>query len=218
MKFTLSIFVTLAVAAGISVAQDASPSAAKDAFDRAKLPEELHLKEFKPKAVLAVVYPGSPQPGSQSPPPAIPLEHGGAQLPENSTPQTPTFSHRVPGKPVDIGSGPFVIAIVDPDAPASEKSPIGHFLGANFKFKDDGVSLVNTTPAVMEYKPPSPPAQGSEPHKFVFLLFKQSDGFKEKELGSIDPATFNVSQFAEKFGLGSPLGGTYMLGPQKQEN
>lgn len=35
MRFVLSIFVTLAVVAGIAVAQDASPSAAKDAFDKA---------------------------------------------------------------------------------------------------------------------------------------------------------------------------------------
>ena len=35
MRFALTIFVTLAVAAGVAVAQDASPSAAKDAFDEA---------------------------------------------------------------------------------------------------------------------------------------------------------------------------------------
>lgn len=37
MRFALSVFVTLAVAAGIVAAQDASPSAAKDAFDKAEV-------------------------------------------------------------------------------------------------------------------------------------------------------------------------------------
>jgi len=35
MRFTLSVFATLAVAAGIVAAADASPSAAKDALDKA---------------------------------------------------------------------------------------------------------------------------------------------------------------------------------------
>ena len=35
MKFTLSVFVTLAVAVGIAVAADAGPSNVKDAFDSA---------------------------------------------------------------------------------------------------------------------------------------------------------------------------------------
>jgi hypothetical protein len=150
------------------------------------------------------------------------------------TDKPPTFRLRAPGKPVNIGKGPFVIAMVDPDAPNPEKpdnasAPVRHFLGGDFTFDNDGVSLVNNTPAVTEYKPPSPPA-GSKPHRsvegylvvhifliifgrFVFLLFEQPDGFKEqKEVGpETDRDAFNVSQFAEKAGLGDPVAGTYML-------
>jgi len=107
MRFTYTIFATLAVAAGIAMAGDASPSEAKDAFDKAavcliillkllladadnlQIPADLGLKDFKPKAVLDVSFPGPPQPGSQLPPPPIPLEHGGAQIPENSMSSVP---------------------------------------------------------------------------------------------------------------------------------
>jgi hypothetical protein len=54
--------------------------------------------------------------------------------------------------------------MVDPDAPTPEnpdKAPIRHFLGGDFAFKEDGVSLVNNTAAVTEYKPPSPPKDRS---------------------------------------------------------
>ena len=37
MRFALSVFVTLAVAAGIVATQDASPSAAMDAFNKAEV-------------------------------------------------------------------------------------------------------------------------------------------------------------------------------------
>ena len=49
--------------------------------------------------------------------------------------------------------------------------------------------------------------------RYVFLLFEQPQGFKEQK--EITPDTgrdaFNVSQFAEKVGLGEPVAGTYML-------
>jgi len=83
----------------------------------------------------------------------------------------PTFCLRAPGKPAKIGKGPFVIAIVDPDAPAPEKADnatetVRHFLGGDFTFKDDGFCLANNTPAITEYEPPSPP-KGSKPHRYV---------------------------------------------------
>jgi len=115
MRFTHTIFATLAVAAGVAVAADSSPSAAKDAFDKAavsliillvaghadvdnlQIPADLDLKDFKPIVVLEVSFPqaGQPQPGSESqlPPPPITLEHGGAQLPENSMSSVPRRCH-----------------------------------------------------------------------------------------------------------------------------
>lgn len=122
--------------------------------------------------------------------------------------------------------------MVDLDAPNTENAnaPVRHFLGGDLTFKDDGVSLVKNTPAVTEYRPPSPPS-GSKPHRssevvyvvligsdiigsVVFLLYDQPNGFKEQK--EVTPETgrdaFNVSQFS---GLGEPVAGTYTLvGPQ----
>jgi len=48
-----------------------------------QIPKDLHLKEFKPTAVLEVKFPQAPQDAKQSPAP-VPIQFGGAQLPENS--------------------------------------------------------------------------------------------------------------------------------------
>jgi len=59
--------------------------------------------------------------------------------------------------------------MVDLDASTPQNpngAQIRHFLGADFNFKEDGVSLVNTSAAITDYKPPSPP-EGSEPHRSV---------------------------------------------------
>jgi len=50
-------------------------------------------------------------------------------------------------------------------------------------------------------------------YRYVFLLFKQPQGFNEqKEVNSeTSRSLFNISSFAEKVGLGDPLGGTFMI-------
>jgi len=47
-----------------------------------QIPTDLHLKEFKPTAVLEVSFPQVPH-DEESPAP-VPIKFGGAQLPENS--------------------------------------------------------------------------------------------------------------------------------------
>jgi len=155
-----------------------------------------------------------------------------------ATSRPPAFSLRAP-VPAEMGKGPFVVTIVDPDAPTPENptnGPVRHFLGGDFVLKDDGVTLKNNTPAITEYVEPNP-ADGSQPHRSVgffpppkflcanlsnsrcvFLLFKQPDGFKDQKEVTHDTARpfFNVSGFAQKVGLGDPVAGTYvMVAPQK---
>ncbi|PPQ79673.1 hypothetical protein CVT25_003247 [Psilocybe cyanescens] len=124
----------------------------------------------------------------------------------------PTFSVVGPA-----GKGPFVVAAVDLDAPTPQtrtSAQIRHFLGGNFVFKPpkEPLALTNITAAVSEFRQPTPPA-GSDPHRYVFLLFKQSKAFNTQTL--VTPATsianFNISSFASAVGLGQPLGGTFML-------
>ncbi|KAF8802137.1 PEBP-like protein [Phlegmacium glaucopus] len=115
------------------------------------------------------------------------------------------------------GPGPFVVAIVDPDAPTPQNptsAQIRHFLGGNF-FQDFPFCLRNSTPAISDFIQPTPPA-GSDPHRYIFLLFKQPSNFNDQTL--VTPATpvplFNISEFASGAGLGEPIGGTFMrVGP-----
>ncbi|KAF5386912.1 hypothetical protein D9615_002004 [Tricholomella constricta] len=104
----------------------------------------------------------------------------------------------------DAGSGPFVVAAVDPDAPTPQmptSAQIRHFLGANFfarKPSSNAHPLVNTTAAISPYLHP---ARG------------QPSRFDTQTL--VTPATsislFNISSFAAATGLGAPIAGTFML-------
>ncbi|KAI0291838.1 phosphatidylethanolamine-binding protein [Russula brevipes] len=116
-------------------------------------------------------------------------------------------------------SGPFVVAAVDLDAPTPQLrnvTQIRHILGGGFQldpWSDQDVRpLVNTTPALTEWLQPQPP-QGSDPHRYAFLVFDESPCFANQTL--VDSSTsrllFNLSDFAAKTQLGNPLGGTFML-------
>ncbi|KAF8802181.1 PEBP-like protein [Phlegmacium glaucopus] len=200
------LFSPLTVVLGLTAlafAKDTSLVTVKRAFDDANIPANLNLL-FNPKVLLEVTFPET---------------HGrditlkaGIQLPRNATAGPPIFSlfgH--------AGPGPFVVAAVDPDAPTPQNptsAQIRHFLGGNF-FHDFPFLLRNTTPAISNFRQPTPPA-GSDPHRYVFLLFNQPDNFNDQTL--VTPATpvslFNISEFASAVGLGEPIGGTFMrVGP-----
>jgi len=189
--------------ASFVVAQDTNLGTVKRTFDKAHVPGNLSLA-FNPKVLLEVTFPET-----NSRPITL---HAGVQLPRNSTARPPIF--RVVGR---AGKGPFVVAAVDLDAPTPQNptsAQIRHFLGGNFFLKtpQDPLLLSNTTPAVSEFRQPTPPA-GSDPHRYVFLLFDQSKAFSTQTL--VTPTTsialFNISQFAGAVGLGQPIGGTFML-------
>jgi len=115
----------------------------------------------------------------------------------------------------DVGSGPFVVAAVDLDVPTPQAptySQYRHFLGGGFYLGQDSRALVNNTPAISEFVQPNPP-QGSDPHRYVFLVFKESPSFSNQSLvnASTSPLRFNISAFALATGLGDPLGGTFIL-------
>ncbi|KAF7303588.1 hypothetical protein MIND_00588100 [Mycena indigotica] len=194
MKFTL-----LLVALGIpTLAQDVSTQLVKRAFVDANIPKDLSIT-FNPTALLEVSLP-------QGARPPIVL-HAGINVPRNDTAGPPIF--HVAG---NIGHGPFVVATVDPDAPTPQdpnEAQIRHFLGGNF-FNRAGL-LVNTTPAISEFLQPTPPA-GSDAHRYVFLLFKQSPEFARQTLvnSTTSIALFNISMFAKEVDLGNPIAGTFM--------
>ncbi|KAA1473818.1 PEBP-like protein [Dentipellis sp. KUC8613] len=165
---------------------------------------------FAPRVLLEVAFPQA----DGAPPVAV---SAGEQLPRNATAHPPTFSLLHP--PASTGRGPFVVAMVDLDAPTPQdpsSAQIRHFLGGDFTLSvgRGGVLglLSNSTPALSEFLQPTPPA-GSDAHRYVFLLFAQPAGFAAQTV--LTPATpisnFNVSLFAQEVGLGRPLGGSFML-------
>ncbi|KAF8972709.1 PEBP-like protein [Flammula alnicola] len=205
MKFP-SPAILLAFCAFKVIAQDTSLVEVKRAFDAAHIPTDIYLS-FEPEVLLEVTF---PEPGAK--PIAL---HAGVQLPRNATAGPPKFNV--------IGchsKGPFVVAVVDPDVPTHQNTSVAqirHFLGGNFFLKSPKMSslLTNTTPALGPFLQPTPRA-GSDPHRYVFLLYDQPKGFNDQTL--VTPTTdirhFNISQFAEAVGLGQPIGGTFMfVGP-----
>ncbi|KAF8230565.1 PEBP-like protein [Tricholoma matsutake] len=174
-------------------------------FDR-QIPSDLSLN-FDPSVLLEVSLP-------QTSGDSITL-HAGIHLPLNATVGPPSFGIR------GEATGPFVIAMVDPDTPAPWTRTAGvqvrHFLGANFverstRFSFGWHDLKNTTAAISHFIQPRP-APGSSYHRYTFLLFKQPPGFNNQTV--VTPTTsvftFNVSEFAAATDLGNPIGGTFML-------
>ncbi|KAI0306152.1 phosphatidylethanolamine-binding protein [Multifurca ochricompacta] len=192
---------------------DSSLAKVRQKFEDFNIPANVHLT-FDPVVLFELTF---PEPG------AAPIHvMAGEQLERNATAGPPQFALRSDHRAA-TGHGPFVIVAVDPDAPTPQAptvSQIRHFLGGGFQFGagHKGMrTLVNDTPAITEFRQPTPPA-GSDPHRYVFLLFKEPSGFSQQTLvnSSTSIAHFNISAFADATGLGNPLGGTFIrVGPQE---
>ncbi|PIL37295.1 hypothetical protein GSI_00988 [Ganoderma sinense ZZ0214-1] len=114
----------------------------------------------------------------------------------------------------------FVLAMVDPDAPTPQSptlAEIRHLLAPDITLSGslaNGALLVNNTPAISDFQRPSPPA-GSDPHRYILLLFVQPANFSQVVPGIVNASTpisgFNISTFAAQTGLGSPVAGNFFL-------
>ncbi|KAF9555133.1 PEBP-like protein [Agrocybe pediades] len=188
-------------------AQDIDLHVVTRSFYQANIPQRLGII-FRPKVLFEVSFPELfVEPG------LLPLTiTAGIRLPRNATMDEPMF--RIIG---DNGEGPFIILMVDVDAPTHPTPATGefrHFLGANFFLNDvmDPFLLSNSTPALSEYQEPHPIL--SEPHRYAFLIFSQPDNFNDSVGGSPFYTTtsyFNLTDFISQTGLGQPCGGTYMI-------
>jgi len=205
-----TVLYVLTSLASLAAAQDTSLSTVKKAFDDANIPTDIQIR-FNPNVLFEVTFPEPSSPPIQV--------HAGVQLPRNVTAGPPTFSVRSSGS--FTAKGPFVVAAVDPDAPTPQNptnAQIRHFLGGNFHLvagSRDIRNLVNSTAALSNFQQPTPPA-GSDPHRYVFLLFEQPARFNQQKLvnATTSISNFNISQFAADVGLGNPIGGTFIrVGP-----
>ncbi|KIK65727.1 hypothetical protein GYMLUDRAFT_70808 [Collybiopsis luxurians FD-317 M1] len=181
-------------------AQDVDLEQVKFRFQTANIPLDLDI-EFNPTVLFDIAWP-------QSRGPAIPTVSGDF-INQNQTAIQPTFALQE-----REGSGPFVVVMVDPDAP-DPRNPTEaqdrQFLGSDFRVGANG-RLTSNTPPITSFQQPNPPV-GSEAHRSVFLVFKQPITFDFQRL--VTPATprdnFNVADFAKETGLGNAIAGTYIV-------
>jgi len=177
-------------------AQTSPPRAAKRAFVRAGIVPDV-LSSFHPIMELDVTYSFNDT--------SVEVTLG-MPMPRDDTANRPAWT--VPHVKHDFKDDTFVVAMVDPDAPTPQdptEAQIRHFLGGGFTLQ--GNELVNNTPALSDYRQPTPP-NTSDPHRYVFLLFAQPADFPT----SIDTPiqNFNISAFAEEFDMGPPLAGNFI--------
>ncbi|KAG8712682.1 hypothetical protein FRC09_019576 [Ceratobasidium sp. 395] len=159
------------------------------------------LPSFNPKSLLYLTYKGNLSDGS------------------NAKVVLPGLVSRETLSVTGLKSGPYVVAIVDPDAPSRAtptSAQIRHLLAGNLtvsstrsKHVIDSFLLKNSTAAINDYRPPTPPA-GSGPHRYVALLYAQPPVFDISFLNVSDIRLFNISSFATRAGLGQPLAGTFL--------
>ncbi|OBZ76815.1 Splicing factor 3B subunit 6-like protein [Grifola frondosa] len=122
----------------------------------------------------------------------------------------------------------FVLFIVDPDAPTPQnatEAQFRHLLAQDLQTNGSlgsGALLVNTSAALTEFVMPTPPA-GSDPHRYVILLFVQPSNFTTVAPNFVNASTprnnFNLTTFSQEVGLGSPVAGNFFLtGPDNSTN
>jgi len=178
-------------------------------FEAANIPATINLP-FAPEVLYELTYPEV-----NAPPIHVTT---GLELTPPDVAQPPRFSV-CGGRRAGIGHGPFVLVIIDPDAPSAQDpslAQVRHFVGGGYYLEqgyyDGPHPLVNKTPAVSDYISPAPPP-GSGFHRYTSLLFKEPASFRNQNLvnTSSSPLSFNLSAFAEATGLGYPLGGTFFL-------
>ncbi|KAF9478156.1 PEBP-like protein [Pholiota conissans] len=121
-------------------------------------------------------------------------------------------------------NGTFVLVIVDPDAPTPQMPNVSqflHFIGGNFMADPTSGLLSNSSAALLDFFSPTPPV-GSDPHRYVVLVFNQPDDFDTAAPVFVNASTprtnFSVSDFALETNLGSPIAGNYFLvGPDDSD-
>ncbi|KAJ8966400.1 hypothetical protein NQ317_009632 [Molorchus minor] len=111
-------------------------------------------------------------------------------------------------------NGFYTLILTDPDAP-SRKNPIrrewNHWLVVNIPG-----SRISEGEVLSEYIG-SAPGQGTELHRYTFLLYQQPKKlvFDEPRHNDTDPkrGNFSAEKFANKYNMGNPIAGNFFPGP-----
>ncbi|KAI0675780.1 phosphatidylethanolamine-binding protein [Trametes maxima] len=197
-----------------AVAQDSAvvtPDSVAHSFTDAKIVPDV-LASFNPTGLLDVVFSdnttGAP----------VNLTSPGTHLTKQQTARRPQVF--LTTNQTSFTEQTFVLAMIDPDAPTPQNTSFGqvrHFLAGGLQANGslaEGAALVNNTLALSDFIGPGPPA-GSDPHRYVLLLFVQPSGFSVAASALVNASTpilnFNISRFAAETGLEGPIAGTYFL-------
>ncbi|KAJ7068489.1 PEBP-like protein [Mycena amicta] len=209
MQTSLFFSLLLSLLASESTLAAISSSDVATAFSQAGIVPSI-IPIFQPSAVIDVVY---TDPTTQK---VIDVTLG-TNLTVQQTQNMPKFLLT----PVSsTTSQEYVIALFDPDAPTPQNTSLAqfrHYLAGGYQQGGDG-ALTNGTPALTEYVPPGPPA-GSDPHRYLVLVFAQSSDFDTKASSIVNASTprtnFNITAFSHQLGLGAPIAGSFWFtGPE----
>ncbi|KAK5164248.1 uncharacterized protein LTR77_009942 [Saxophila tyrrhenica] len=147
----------------------------------------------------------------------------GEHIPKAETHVAPTVSLTSPG------SDTYLALCVDLDAPFISfpfLSPILHWLqpglraGATSSSESGATELTaSDTPYVFDYRGAGPPP-GAAPHRYVFLLYRQPEGFEGKVFGQPDEGQkvglmkrvrYDFGGLVARAGLGEPVAGSWVV-------
>lgn len=122
-------------------------------------------------------------------------------------------------------SSPLLLVMIDPDAPspdAPSASNILHWMAPDMSAKtaaqDFGplqgqAVLTNSTPNVVPFAPPGPPATSSA-HRYLLFLFEQPQGFavpaQFTQFNAMTRTNFDFNAFIAAAALGAPIAVNFM--------
>jgi phosphatidylethanolamine-binding protein (PEBP) family uncharacterized protein len=137
----------------------------------------------------------------------------GESVPLADTKVTPTFAL---GDSSAINtSSKYIVVGIDPDAPSREDPTLAqvlHYMNTDFSpAPGQATNLTSTNDAeTKSYAPPGPP-EGTGPHRYIFLLFRQPrTGFTVKDVPE-ERVGFDVEAWRSVNGLQPAAAGTYFI-------
>ncbi|KAL0949313.1 hypothetical protein HGRIS_009389 [Hohenbuehelia grisea] len=194
---------------GLVVAQSDSTANVTQAFSQAHIVPGV-IPVFAPVATLGVVFSDNSTGQQLNVTP-------GVNLTEAQTAREPQFFLNSSNS--TLLNQTFVLTIVDPDALTPQNPSLAqfrHFLSGGFRINGttNGTLLVNVTAALSDFIPPTPPA-GSDPHRYIVLVFAQPPTFEDDSRAIVNSSTprqnFNITAFAQTAQLGSPIAGNFFF-------
>jgi len=194
-------------------AQDTDIQTVETALKNASVIPDVLPANFTPRFPIEAVF---TNPSTNT---TIPVT-AGMNLTMADTMNIPFFA--IQSNNTQIIGKPYLIAIVDPDAPSPPnrtEAQFLHFLGINYisnNLTDNELFILsNTSAPIMPFVNPTPP-NGSIPHRYVVAMYLQASNNVTVMNGTVpaNRTNFNLTRFADETGNLTLLGATFFfVGP-----